>query len=324
MLQDRYGRQFPYLRLSITDVCNFRCNYCLPNGYEGDAHAAFLRADEIRRLVTAFAELGMWKIRLTGGEPSVRKDLPELIRTVANVPGIRRVAMTTNGYKLKQQVSSWRAAGLDSLNISVDSLDPRAFAAITGHDKLQEILAGIEQALTLDFSAIKLNAVLLRGINDQQLDRFLDWLRTRPVSMRFIELMQTGDNAQFFDRHHVPGSELVLALHQRGWQELPRTRDGGPAREFVHPDYQGQIGLIAPYSKDFCDSCNRLRVTALGDLRLCLFGDAGTSLRDLLQHDEQRLQLKTRIESQLQLKKISHFLHDGNTGATPHLASCGG
>ena len=324
MLQDRYGRQFPYLRLSITDVCNFRCNYCLPNGYQGDAHADFLRIDEIRRLITAFAELGMWKIRLTGGEPSVRKDLAALMATIKSVPGIRQLAMTTNGYKLKQQVASWRAAGLDSLNISVDSLDPRLFASITGHDKLREILDGIETALTLDFRAIKLNAVLLRGLNDHQLDAFLDWLRVRPVSMRFIELMQTGDNAAFFDRHHVPGDELVQALVARGWQELPRTRDGGPAREFEHPDYHGKIGLIAPYSKDFCDSCNRLRVTALGDLRLCLFGDAGTSLRDLLQHDEQRLQLKTRIESQLQLKKVSHFLHEGNTGATPHLASCGG
>lgn len=324
MLQDRYGRQFPYLRLSITDVCNFQCNYCLPNGYQGDAHADFLRADEIRRLVTAFAELGMWKIRLTGGEPSVRKDLPELISTVAHVPGIRRVAMTTNGYKLRQQVDSWRAAGLDSLNVSVDSLDPRLFAAITGHDKLQDILAGIDRALTLNFSAVKLNAVLLRGLNDHQLDAFLDWLRLRPVSMRFIELMQTGDNAAFFDRHHVPGDELVQALLARGWQELPRRIDGGPAREFSHPNYHGNIGLIAPYSKDFCDSCNRLRVTALGDLRLCLFGDAGSSLRDLLQHDEQRLQLKARIETQLQLKVGSHFLHDGNTGATPHLASCGG
>ncbi len=324
MLQDRYGRQFPYLRLSITDVCNFQCNYCLPNGYQGDAHAEFLRADEIRRLVTAFAELGMWKIRLTGGEPSVRRDLPELIATVANVPGIRQVAMTTNGYKLRQQVDSWRAAGLTSLNVSVDSLDPRLFATITGHDKLHDILAGIDRALTLDFSAIKLNAVLLRGLNDHQLDAFLDWLRERPVSMRFIELMQTGDNAVFFDRHHVPGEALVSALIARGWQELPRTPDGGPAREFTHPNYHGKIGLIAPYSKDFCSTCNRLRVTSMGDLRLCLFGDAGTSLRDLLQQDEQRLQLKARIESQLQLKVGSHFLHEGNTGATPHLASCGG
>lgn len=324
MLQDRYGRQFPYLRLSITDVCNFRCNYCLPNGYQGDAHAAFLRADEIRRLVTAFAELGMWKVRLTGGEPTVRKDVVELMALIKAVPGIRQLAMTTNGYKLRQQVASWRAAGLDSLNISVDSLDPRAFAAITGHDRLQDILAGIDQALALDFTAIKLNAVLLRGINDHQLDAFLEWLQPRPVSMRFIELMQTGDNGIFFHRHHLPGDVLVQSLRTRGWHELPRLADSGPAREFQHPDFHGRIGLIAPYSKDFCTTCNRLRVTAQGDLRLCLFGDAGASLRDLLQQDEQRLQLKTRIESQLQLKKISHFLHDGNTGATPHLASCGG
>lgn len=324
MLQDRYGRTFPYLRLSITDVCNFRCNYCLPQGYQGDAHASFLRADEIRRLVTAFAELGMWKIRLTGGEPTVRKDLVELMALIKAVPGIRQLAMTTNGYKLQRQVDSWRAAGLDTLNISVDSLDARLFASITGHDRLHDILAGIDHALTLDFKAIKLNAVLLRGLNDHQLDAFLDWLRQRPVSMRFIELMQTGDNADFFAQHHVPGEQLVQALLARGWQERPRTLDGGPAREFMHPEFHGRIGLIAPYSKDFCDTCNRLRVTAMGDLRLCLFGDAGASLRDLLQDDGQRLQLKTRIESQLQLKRISHYLHEGNTGATPHLASCGG
>lgn len=324
MLQDRHGRSFPYLRLSITDVCNFRCNYCLPDGYQGDAHAAFLRVAEIRRLISAFATLGMWKVRLTGGEPSVRQDLPEIIATVAAVPGIRRVALTTNGWKLAQHVGRWREAGLNALNVSADSLDPRVFHAITGHDRLREVLQGVDAALAIGIDKVKLNAVLLRGYNDRALDDFLGWLRTRPVSLRFIELMQTGDNGDYFRAHHLSAEHVITQLLTRGWQELPRLEGAGPAREFRHDDYHGRIGIIAPYAKDFCASCNRLRVTSMGDLRLCLFGDAGTSLRDLLQEDEQLPLLQQRIIDQLQLKVAGHFLHEGNTGATPHLASCGG
>jgi GTP 3',8-cyclase len=323
-LIDPFGRRFPYLRLSLTEACNFRCSYCLPDGYQADGRPRFLALDEIRRLLRAFAALGMHKLRLTGGEPSLRRDLPDIIAAAAVTPGVAKVALTTNGTRLPQQLPVWREAGLTHLNVSVDSLDRDNFRRITGHDRLPEILAGIEQALGMGFAAIKLNAVLLRGLNDDGLPAWLDYLRERPVSLRWIELMRTGDNADYFARHHLRAEHIETPLREAGWKQLDRAPDAGPAREWAHPDYAGRIGIIAPYSKDFCAGCNRLRVTARGDLRLCLFGEFGSPLRPLLQSDEQFEELIARIQTQLGLKAAGHGLHQGNTGLTPHLASIGG
>ena len=323
-LVDRHGRTFPYLRLSLTEACNYRCSYCLPDGYVADGRPRFLALDEIARLVRAFAALGMRKLRLTGGEPSLRKDLPAIIASVSAVPGIRRVALTTNGCNLPRHVRLWRDAGLTALNVSLDSLDPERFHAITGHDRFAEVTQGVEQALTLGFDAVKLNAVLLRDRNDDELPAWRDYLRDRDVTLRFIELMQTGDNRAFFERHHVRAEALENQLLDDGWQLVPRAADAGPAREYAHVGYRGRIGIIAPYSKDFCASCNRLRVTARGDLRLCLFGDFGIALRPLLQSDGDHDTLVARISTQLGLKAAGHGLHQGLTGITPHLASIGG
>lgn len=323
-LVDSLGRRFPYLRLSLTEACNFRCSYCLPDGYQAAGRPQFLELDEIRRLVTAFAGLGMHKIRLTGGEPTLRKDLTAVIRTVASVPGIRTIAMTTNGVTLSRSVEDWRAAGLTALNVSIDSLDPARFLAITGHDRLADILDGVEAALGLGYTSVKLNAVLLRGSNDDELSRWIDYLRTRPLSLRYIELMRTGDNVAYFDRHHLSADHIVAALLGAGWRERPRAADAGPAREYAHPDSLGRIGIIAPYARDFCASCNRLRVTARGDLRLCLFGTTGIPLRPLLQHDNQQEELRACIATQLGLKAAGHRLHEGETGLIRHFAGIGG
>jgi len=324
MLHDRQGRSFPYLRLSVTDVCNFQCSYCLPNGYQGKHQQSFLSVAEIRRLVAAFAALGMWKIRITGGEPAVRRDLPEIIAIVATTPGVERIAITTNGWCLPQLIGRWHQAGLNALNVSIDSLDPRQFQAITGHDGLHEAVTGIDKALELGIEKVKVNAVLLKELNHRQLEAFLAWIKDKPITLRFIELMQTGENLAYFNEHHVRAEYIIHQLQEKGWEELARLPGAGPAREFTHASSLGRIGIIAPYAKDFCHTCNRLRVTSMGDLRLCLFGDAGASLRDLLQADEQQSALMERIRTQLGFKKDQHFLHQGNTGATPHLASCGG
>lgn len=324
VLSDPFGRTFPYLRLSLTEACNFRCGYCLPDGYVADGRPVFLARDEVRRLVAAFAAVGMRKLRLTGGEPTLRKDLVEIIREVAGVPGISKVALTTNGTRLPAHVAPWREAGLTALNVSVDSLDRDVFHAVTGHDRLPEILDGIDRALGLGFDAVKLNAVLLRGINDTSLRQWLDYLRERPVAVRFIELMRTNERVDYFEKHHVRAEALERELAAGGWVRMMRAADAGPAIEYVHPDYAGRIGVIAPYSRDFCAGCNRLRVTARGDLRLCLFGDAGVSLRPLLQRDEDRDALVDLIAHQLRLKAAGHGLHDGDSGVTPHLASIGG
>lgn len=323
-LADRYGRRFPYLRLSITPACNFRCTYCLPHGYRADAGMPGpLSLEEIARLLRGFAELGMRKLRITGGEPSVRHDLAGVLRTAAATPGVTRLAMTTNGTLLSRRLGEWMDAGLNAINVSVDSLDRAAFARITGHDRLDDILHGIDMALAAGLPT-KLNAVLLRGVNDDALPRWLDYLRDRAVGLRFIELMQTGDNLDYFRQYHVRTETLEDQLRDSGWQALPRAADAGPAREYRHPDYAGRIGIIAPYSKDFCAGCNRLRVTAAGDLRLCLFGEFGIPLRRHLQRDDQLDELVRAIGGQIGRKEQGHFLHEGRTGITPHLASTGG
>ncbi|KGI79010.1 GTP 3',8-cyclase MoaA [Oleiagrimonas soli] len=323
-LADTYGRRFPYLRLSVIPACNFRCTYCLPHGYRADPNAAGpLSLDEIARLLRGFTRLGMRKLRITGGEPSLRRDLTDILRTAASVPGVERLAMTTNGSLLTKRLDAWADAGLNAINVSVDTLDATAFAALTGHDRLSDILEGVDRAVERGLT-VKLNAVLLRGVNDDQLPAWLDYLRTHRVGVRFIELMQTGDNLDYFRRHHVRAELLEQRLRDAGWTALPRAADAGPAREYLHPDYAGRVGIIAPYSKDFCAGCNRLRVTATGDLRLCLFGEFGIPLRALLQRDEQIDDLVRAIGGQIGRKEKGHFLHEGRTGITPHLASTGG
>ncbi len=323
-LVDNFDRAFPYLRLSITDVCNFRCEYCLPEGYRCSSRPKFLTRDEIRRLVTAFAELGVWKIRLTGGEPSVRKDFTEIVDLVSHIPGVRTTAFTTNGYRLRENAQRWHDAGMRTLNVSIDSLRRDKFHSITGHDRLPDVLDGIEQSLAIGYDAVKVNVVLLKGVNDDGLADYLDYVRRRPVTVRFIELMQTGDNLAYFKQRHLSAEVIRDQLLDQGWIENIRQNGAGPAVNFTHPDYQGAIGLIAPYSKDFCLGCNRLRVTATGDLRLCLFGDIGIPLRDLLQSDDQKDALQQRIMKQLDYKKSSHFLADGETGLIPNLSATGG
>jgi cyclic pyranopterin phosphate synthase len=278
---------------------------------------------EIRRVASAFAELGTEKIRITGGEPALRKDLPDIINICKQTPGIKKVAITTNGFKLPEHLPQWLDAGIDAINVSIDSLDARQFKAITGHDKLKTILTGIDMALTDGHTQIKVNAVLMREYSGKGIQSYLDWLKDTPVTLRFIELMQTGDNKAFFDAQHVQGSRIKQNLILEGWLPVIQDRAAGPAQEFYHPDYQGRIGLIMPYAKDFCDSCNRLRISSSGKLHLCLFGDEGLSLREQLQSDD-LAPLQARILSLLTDKKATHFLHEKLTGATKHLAMLGG
>lgn len=323
---DQFQRKFYYLRLSVTDVCNFKCTYCLPDGYQPTEHknSSFLGVPEIRRIVQAFATCGASKVRLTGGEPSLRKDFTEIVSTVAQVPGIKTVAITTNGYRLAQQVKQWKDAGLTHINVSLDSLDPRMFHQITGENRFSQVMAGIDAAFEAGYAQVKVNVVLMKHLNGHELPAFLEWIKTRPIQLRFIELMQTGEMDAFFEKHHISGMDIREQLQAQGWMLKVRAKSDGPAQVFMHPDYCGEIGLIMPYEKDFCDTCNRLRISALGKLHLCLFGDYGVELRDLLQQDSQQTALIERIQSQLQHKSVSHFLHEGHTGMTPHLASIGG
>jgi cyclic pyranopterin phosphate synthase len=299
----------------------------LPNGYQkSENKKEFLSLEEIKRIGKALSELGVCKIRLTGGEPTVRKDFVEIIENLKSLPGINKVVFTTNGYNLKNIAKSVVNAKIDGINVSIDSLDREKFKFITGKDKLEDILIGLKALQELNFKNIKVNAVLLKGVNDseQDFDSWQQFIESNNVDFRYIELMQTGDNLDYFKKYHVSANVFRDYLLKKEWIHQTAGFDSGPSKNYIHKDFKGKFGIIAPYSKDFCKSCNRLRITAQGDLRLCLFGDTGISLRALLQNDEQIPQLKDLINAQLNFKKESHYLELGNTGITPHLASIGG
>ncbi len=323
MLIDAYQRRFTYLRLSVTESCNFRCTYCLPDGTDCDSRAGELTLPEIRRLVTAFARLGTRKVRITGGEPSLRKDLTEIIATCKAVPGIEKVALTTNGYRLKRDAAAWQAAGLDAVNVSIDSLDAATFHLVTGQDKLADILAGVATAKAVGIKQVKINTVLLKQHNALALPDFLSFVKQQDLSLRFIELMRTNDNLSFYQRQHLSGASIQQQLETQGWQLLPKGISDGPALEYAHPHYQGRIGLIMPYSKDFCADCNRLRVSSKGQLYLCLFTDSYQDLRSLLQ-SEHSAPLERFLQQALAGKAESHQLQQQHSGSTRHLAQIGG
>lgn len=323
-LIDNFDRKFEYLRLSITDVCNFKCNYCLPDGYQRTHEKQFLSKQEITNLVQAFAELGTKKVRITGGEPSLRKDFPQIIATIASMPGIQKVATTTNGFNLSSNAQAWFDAGLDAINVSVDSLDAKTFHLITGKNIFQKVMQGVNDSVKAGFKQVKINSVLMKGLNDIDIDLYINWIKDQPIQLRFIELMQTEDNSEFFNKHHLSGEWIKQNLLENGWTQKEALSHDGPAQIFCHPDYQGEIGLIMPYSKDFCKTCNRLRVSSVGRLHLCLFGEEGVDLRDLLGTSADKERLKQRILGSLQNKKVSHYLALGESGGTPHLASIGG
>ena len=328
LLQDTFGRKFPYIRMSITDVCNFKCGYCLPNGYQVDKsdNRKFLHLEEIKRLAKCFSELGVQKIRITGGEPTVRKDFFDIIKVLKFDAGIKKVVITTNGYHLDKKAKSLVDSGLNGINISIDSLDRETFKKITSHDRLPEILQGINNLQDLNFENIKINAVLLNGINASEKD-FEIWskfIQNNKIDFRYIELMQTGDNLDYFKKYHVSANLFKNYLNKNKWIFQTMGKDAGPSLNFINPDYKGKFGIIAPYSKDFCKTCNRLRITSRGDLRLCLFGNTGISVRHLLQRDNQLSKLKDLILKQMKFKKESHYLELGDTGSTKNLSKTGG
>jgi cyclic pyranopterin phosphate synthase len=328
ILKDSFGRKFPYIRLSVSDVCNFKCGYCLPDGYKIDKsdNRTFINKEEIRRLAKALSELGVSKIRLTGGEPTIRKDFFEIIKIIKQNSGIKKTVITTNGYRLDKIANDIKESGLDGINISIDSLNSETFKKITGHDRLSEILRGITALQKLNFRNIKINAVLLKGINDSEKD-FSEWaqfIKNNEIDFRYIELMQTGDNLDYFNSYHVPAKKFTSYLNENNWIIQTFGKDSGPSKNYLNPKFKGKFGVIAPYSKDFCKSCNRLRITAKGDLRLCLFGNTGINIRHLMQKDNQIEELKDLILKQLNFKKESHYLESGETGLTKNLSTTGG
>lgn len=322
-LTDPFNRRLSYLRLSVTDLCNYRCNYCLPNGYQGKAKPDELSLAEISTLVRVFAASGTRKIRLTGGEPTLRRDLADIIAVCKAQPQIESVALTTNAFKLAKLFPAYRAAGLDKLNISIDSFDPDTFFEITGKREGANILRALDGLLEDGFYPIKINTLLLRRHAERTVPDALRFVRSRPVTLRFIELMQTRDNFGFFNQQHLSAAAIEAELIEQGWQLLPAQAHAGPAREYHHRDFAGGIGFIAPYSKDFCRSCNRLRVTAQGKMHLCLFGGVAYDLRPYLQQGDDTA-LQQHLHQLMAEKPEHHFLHEKKVGLIRDLSMIGG
>ena len=276
------------------------------------------------KIITQGKELGVYLYMLTGGEPLVKRNIITLCARAAKVEGIREVAITTNGILLPRLAKGLRAVGVSRVNLSLDTLKPDKYARITRIGTLSSALAGLDAALNAGFDKVKVNTVLMRDVNHHQLDTFLAWIQPRRIQLRFNELMETGEGSDLFRRHHLSGMVLRDELLRRGWIHQIRQRSDGPAQVFCHPDYAGEIGLIMPYEKDFCATCNRLRVSSIGKLHLCLFGEGGVNLRDLLEDDTQQQALEARISAALREKKQTHFLHQNNTGITQNLSYIGG
>jgi cyclic pyranopterin phosphate synthase len=300
----------------------------LPQGYiaSEQVQEPELSIEEIRRLVSAFSKLGFTKIRLTGGEPTVRRDIVDIVQTISTFSNIKKIAITTNGNRLTELAAPLRLAGVSAINISVDSLDEATFNKTTGTHRFTAVMAGVEEAVRVGFESIKLNAVLLRDTHEDEIQRFMEWVQKRPISVRFIELMRTGKNAEYFSQQHVSGGTVQFSLLKAGWEQVPRLANDGPAVVYRHPHSMGSIGIIAPYSSDFCTTCNRLRVSSRAALRLCLFGDGDVSLRRYLQDDHAHSQnaLMELIQTSVKVKPISHYLHEGNYGNTSNLSGIGG
>lgn len=325
ILEDRLKRRFPYLRLSVTEHCNFRCGYCLPHGYQGSLRVDdFLRTDEILRLLRAFSQLGVEKVRLTGGEPTLRRDLEEIIKMIRQETNISKIALSTNGHDLERKIIDYRKAGLTQLNVSLDDVDSEEFRKIRGRDMGASVLRGIDHAFEAGFSWVKVNTVLMKDSFAARFERFEEWVKPRPVSVRFIELMRTVGRDEFHKANHQSASGLHRLLIEGGWAPQERAHDAGPAVEYAHPNSMGRIGIIAPYAPGFCDTCNRLRVSSVGKLHLCLFGTDHLSLREFLQRDEDQGALIAAITHSLYFKADGHELHRGISGENAGFSSIGG
>ena len=263
---DKFGREITYLRLSVTDLCNLRCRYCMPEeGVPKKDHAAMLTEDEMILAVEAAASLGITKLRITGGEPLVKKNILSICRRAARVPGIREVCMTTNGLRLPELAVPLREAGVRRLNVSLDTLDPEKYAQITRCGVLSDALAGIRAALEAGFDKIKLNAVLIGGFNDDEIEEMARLTLRYPLDMRFIELMPMGASG-FGKEAYLPYTEVLRRLPELA----PLPGEGGAAKLYRLPGAMGNVGLISPVSAHFCSGCNRLRLTADGKLKPCL------------------------------------------------------
>ncbi|HEX6041083.1 GTP 3',8-cyclase MoaA [Longimicrobium sp.] len=326
-MADGFGRRIEYLRISVTDKCNLRCVYCMPEeGLPWMKREQILRYEEIAEVVRVMADLGLRRIRLTGGEPLVRRDLSSLVRMIRAVPGIDDVALSTNAVLLADQADALRDAGVDRVNVSLDSLRPERIDAISRRPGSAEaIFRGLKAAERAGFGPIKVNCVVMRGRNDDEVADFAAVTRERPWHVRFIEVMPTGDNLGVQADEFVSADEMLERVGQTGdLRPVAGPGGNGPARYFAFPGAAGTVGVITPMSHNYCERCNRMRLTADGQLRPCLFGHLQTNLRDPLRRGEP---LEPLIRHTLAVKPERHWLEHGTaagSGGLRALSEVGG
>jgi len=307
-LTDKFGRVVKKLRISLTDRCNFRCVYCMPEDAEFLPKSELLTADEIVRVAGLFAEMGADTIRLTGGEPLMRPDVVEITRRLARLPGVHRISMTTNGFMLPHRAAELKAAGLDGVNVSLDTLDPVRFAVLARRQYLSHVLAGIQAAEAAGLTPVKINTVVMRGVNDGEIVEFLRWARDTGHVVRFIEFMPL-DADNIWQRQTVVTLAEILEMAKRiGPVEEVSEDKASPARLFRFVDGRGTFGVIASVSEPFCKTCDRVRLTAEGRIRNCLFATDETDLRTLLRTGADDEALVARIRASVAEKWAGHLI----------------
>ena len=320
---DRYQREIHYLRLSVTDLCNLRCRYCMPDGVEKLEREAVLTYEEFLRLAALFAQCGIDTVRVTGGEPLVRKNVAQLVAGLKETPGIRRVTLTTNAVLLAEQLPALLDAGLDSVNISLDTLRPEVFRQITARDDFAAVQAGLQAALESGLP-VKLNCVPQAGVNEGELEQLAAMAKDNAMQVRFIEMMPIGYGAAM---PCVSGPELRARFANR-WPELHpvegTTFGNGPAVYYTVPGWKGSIGFIAAVHGKFCASCNRVRLTSQGFLRPCLASETGCDLRALLRGGADDARLRTAIRETIWSKPREHHFEDRCMPATCSMYRIGG
>ena len=328
-LQDGFGRRVTYVRVSVTDRCNYRCAYCMPEeGVAAAPRADVLTFEEVTRIVQVLASMGTRRVRLTGGEPTVRRELPDLVGRIAGVPGIREVCMTTNGHLLGELARPLREAGLTSVNVSVDTLRADRFAAVTRRGDLARVLAGIEAAREAGFARIRINAVAMRGMNDDELGDLCRWAWDRGIVPRFIEWMPMGEGAAYLPGSFLSAADVRAGIERQTGGRLSPVgfREGqGPARYWRHEPTGAEVGIIAALTENFCADCNRVRLTAIGELHACLARDQAADLRALLRGGADDESLRRTILAELLDKREGHeFTTEGCGGPRAHMVAIGG
>lgn len=324
VLQDRYGRRVDYLRLSVTDRCDLRCSYCLPKGFRDFAEpASWLTFEEIERVVAAFASLGVSRLRLTGGEPLLRRNLPDLVGRLSRLDGVRDVALSTNATQLARHAEALARAGLGRVNVSLDSLDKGCMQAVTGRDSLDAVMGGLMAARAAGLLPIKLNMVLMRGVNDHEVERMAEFCFAHGFILRLIEIMPVGQTGR--DARYLPVSEVMPRLVER-FGLLPSAAElgGGPARYWQTADGQGRIGFITPVSQHFCATCNRVRLSVEGTLYLCLGQEDRVDLAPVLRGGGSDDDLRAAIVAAIEHKPERHHFIEAPERILRFMARTGG